>query len=534
MGRCHDFGVQVRADCEHPMQAGEDSCACPECDSVCEGRFKGCVAVWARGPRPVEVASSPVLPGHPAANGAGGSAPVPPTDPAFAFERPEEQPPRLGGGEASLHLVGWADASTVRGEVDALSRGVSHQQALVSQLIDAYSDLRGSVKDERLAAIVRSTVEELLGCHQASIETEMARGTRRLDQVAADLDELRREHRNERSMTAARHDELGSELRNLLARARADLSDMLSAGTRRLDEVVSQIAELTTAQHAVAGNTTKAHEDLRTALDDALRRNAAEASEALAANAGKLDEAACDIKELLAGVSSSTAEVREAKEGAERLFSDLREAMLHQHDVARSDRDLTRHLMVEKIDAFATSIEESAKDALVRAVAASEERTTERVERAVAELRRSLQDAEEASERHLAEVARAEDERSRALEASLSQLREALQGTHALAAAQQEETELLDRAMRVLQQSIAEQHAGLLEALGRHRRSSSDLLRRQLRPLVEAIVDDAARRDEQATLRRIETAVTNVRRSLQEAGPPDTSSKNPRPRRGAR
>ena len=187
-------------------------------------------------------------------------------------------------------------------------------------------------------------------------------------------------------------------------------------------------------------------------------------------------------------------------------------------------------------DGVATTIEQNAKVALAQAVAASEERTTERLERAVAELRRSLQDAEEASERHLAEVAGAEDERWRALRESLSELREALQGTHTLAAAQQEETELLDRAMRTLQESVAAQHAELLEALFRHRRSSSDLLRRQLRPVVEAIpdlVDDAARTNEQATLRRIEAAVTKIRRSLQEAGAADAPADDARRRRAA-
>ncbi len=156
------------------------------------------------------------------------------------------------------------------------------------------------------------------------------------------------------------------------------------------------------------------------------------------------------------------------------------------------------------------------------------------MQEAVGQLRQTLQDAEETFERRLAEMARAEDERWRALRTALSELREALQGSQALAAAQQEEAELLDQAMRMLQQSVAEQHAELLDALVRHRRSSSALLTKQLRPLVDAIpdlVDDAARSNEQASLRRIEAAVAKIRRSLQEVGGAEPPGKDSRSRR---
>src|SRR5215218_8703173 len=53
MGRCHEFGSQIREGCGHPMRAGERACACPECGVVCQGQFDGCPDVWARGPRPI-------------------------------------------------------------------------------------------------------------------------------------------------------------------------------------------------------------------------------------------------------------------------------------------------------------------------------------------------------------------------------------------------------------------------------------------------------------------------------------------------
>ena len=55
MGWCHEFGPQIAESCEHPMTAGATSCSCEVCGTVCTGRFAGCAAVWARGPREVAV-----------------------------------------------------------------------------------------------------------------------------------------------------------------------------------------------------------------------------------------------------------------------------------------------------------------------------------------------------------------------------------------------------------------------------------------------------------------------------------------------
>ena len=58
MGLCHEFGAQIRADCEHPMRAGASACSCAECGVVCRGLFDGCPAVWERGPRPVTISAT--------------------------------------------------------------------------------------------------------------------------------------------------------------------------------------------------------------------------------------------------------------------------------------------------------------------------------------------------------------------------------------------------------------------------------------------------------------------------------------------
>ncbi len=52
MGWCHEFGLEIESLCSHPMVAGRTSCACPDCGTVCPGRFEaGCESVWKRGPR---------------------------------------------------------------------------------------------------------------------------------------------------------------------------------------------------------------------------------------------------------------------------------------------------------------------------------------------------------------------------------------------------------------------------------------------------------------------------------------------------
>src|SRR5438270_8923080 len=62
MGWCHEFGVQIRPDCGHPMQADRDSCVCIECGTACTGHFGGCPDVWARGPIPVTlIPSRPIV-----------------------------------------------------------------------------------------------------------------------------------------------------------------------------------------------------------------------------------------------------------------------------------------------------------------------------------------------------------------------------------------------------------------------------------------------------------------------------------------
>jgi hypothetical protein len=43
------------------MEAGEQSCACPQCGAVCPGRFGGCRQVWAARATPLTLTARPVV-----------------------------------------------------------------------------------------------------------------------------------------------------------------------------------------------------------------------------------------------------------------------------------------------------------------------------------------------------------------------------------------------------------------------------------------------------------------------------------------
>ena len=617
------------------MEAGDSACVCSHCDSVCEGKFKACSEVWARGPRPVEVRSSAVAAGPSRANGHVNSSPSWPTT------APPVNEGRAAAGHSEATNAGFSlldrpEASTqaLRAELAALSTAMTHQQAVVTQLIGAYGDLRRTPDNESMLAVVEMAVEHALAEHEAERRDVMARTSRRsnelfgqLDDLAAGQrahaaslttlqDELRNEFRNASSRGRAALDEalaagsdrmdnvLGQvkelakdqrahhanqttaqeELRSEVARAlgreraalsealaavtermdalvggvaelttgqqshqahlttaqdemrtqvahalgaeRAALSDALSAVTERMDALVGRVGELTAHQQAQKADLTTGYEDLRTDVADALRHDRAALSEALAQSAGLVSEAVGEVRGLATELSASTIrEVRDAKAHATGLFVDMQKSLARLEKSAGAEREGTREVLEQWLKDFGESIGDVVAAAVAQAVKESEGRTTERLETAVGQFGRSLNDTEEAWARHRLEAAEAEARRLQELSAHLVKLDEGLRGTHALAAAQQEETELLDAAMRTLQEwmedmaaSVATQHQEIREHVARQQRASNALIKRQFRPITESLpelVADAVQQNEEQVLRRIERAVAKVRRSLE-------------------
>lgn len=460
------------------MVPGQDACTCSHCDSVCEGRFTACADVWARGPRPVQL-TGPALPADPLSdNGSldhfhgwvstervvsnGGS--------------PAMQTRTSLGTDASLDALDWPEGSVrvLRTELDDLARAMTRQQAVLTELVSAYGDLRRAPDQESLLVLVRTVVEDALLRHQSTLREDMA------------------------------------------------------GDSRQLHELLTQIRELTADQRAQKVDLATAHEDLRAELHDALGRDRTELYEGLAASSGILRDVLAEVRQTAAELSAATVrEVRKANTDADARFSDLRDSITELQDSARARQD-TREVIERWLRAFADSMGDAVAKAVEQAVEQAEDRMAGRLERAIGQFQQALKDAEEVSERHRVEAAEAEGERARELQTGLMDLSDALRGTHALAAAQREEAELLDAAMSTLHQSlvhletsVAAQHVELREDLARQRRSASALLKRQLRPITESLpelVAAAVTRSEEETVRRIERALAKLQRSVEQQG----------------
>lgn len=127
------------------MVAGDASCHCVECGVVCSGRFRGCGAVWDRGPvqQPVvrrRAAKEPSVPNGPApaestaaaaatepaatATESAATAPVRPSSPG-----PVAPPVGSGSDRVSAFLMALDD---VRSELGALHQAVERQQEFLS------------------------------------------------------------------------------------------------------------------------------------------------------------------------------------------------------------------------------------------------------------------------------------------------------------------------------------------------------------------------------------------------------------------
>jgi hypothetical protein len=191
MGRCHEFGSQIREGCGHPMRAGERACACPECGVICQGQFDGCPGVWARGPRPIALTISPAIEAPrvraltagpaPATNGSGN------TNGNGGYAGPPQSPPRAepgqSGGSRTEILQWFEDAfDELRNELHALASTVTRQQAMLAELLDS--------RDAELRVVmVAESLPELVGEAAAKALTDQSDG---LAEVVADsLDDFR-------------------------------------------------------------------------------------------------------------------------------------------------------------------------------------------------------------------------------------------------------------------------------------------------------------------------------------------------------
>ena len=244
MGRCHEFGSQIREGCGHPMRAGERACACPECGIVCEGQFDGCPDVWARGPRPVALSVSgaaaiaaprvrALAAGTATESSArttnGHTAEPPPPAPSAPPRSPGQ------GADSRTEILRWFEDAfdELRNELHALASTVTRQQAMLAELLD-------SREAELRVVMVAESLPELAGEAAAKALADQSGGL--ADVVAGSLEDFRaRVEASEQSNTAVM-DGMRELLRRIELTADLNAEDIRLEGDARLEALKASVA----------------------------------------------------------------------------------------------------------------------------------------------------------------------------------------------------------------------------------------------------------------------------------------------------
>lgn len=257
MGRCHEFGSQIREGCGHPMRAGERACACPECGVICQGQFDGCAGVWARGPRPVALTIAPAInapralnagpdpstaSAAPAAASAGangngtgnanGNAAYAPPPPPPPPEPPRAEPSQSGGNRTEI--LQWFENAfdALRDELHALASTVARQQAMVAELLD-------SREAELRVVMVAESLPELVGEAAAKALTDQSDAL--ADVVSDSLDDLRATVAAADQSSVAVMDGMRELLRRIELTAEINADDSRLEGAAHLDSLKASV-----------------------------------------------------------------------------------------------------------------------------------------------------------------------------------------------------------------------------------------------------------------------------------------------------
>ena len=252
MGRCHEFGSQIRDGCGHPMRAGERACACPECGVVCEGQFDGCPEVWARGPRPVALTvtgaaaiAAPrvrALAAGPLTSHAEEAAvpsnghtapPPPPPGPAAAPPPPRSSPGQ--GADSRAEVLRWFEDAfdELRNELHALASTVTRQQAMLAELLD-------SREAELRVVMVAESLPELAGEAAAKAVADQSGGLAEI--IAGSLDEVRASVKASEQSNSQAIDAMRELLRRVELTADLNAEDIRLEGDARLESLKASVA----------------------------------------------------------------------------------------------------------------------------------------------------------------------------------------------------------------------------------------------------------------------------------------------------
>ena len=328
MGRCHEFGSQIREGCGHPMRAGERACACPECGVVCQGLFDGCPDVWARGPRPIHLTNVAALGG----NGTGSvralnagpelarrsasqqqappPPPPPPSRPSTTNGFRSSPPPPGAALDSRTEILQWFEDAfdDLRNELHAVVSTVTRQQAMLAELLDAR-------EAELRVVVVAESLPELAGEAAAKALANESSG---LAEVVADyLEEFRRSVEASELSSASVMDGMRELLQRMELTAEVGVEDAAADGAERLDalkaSVARQLRPLAADIGALAAEAVAAEErdTARTrALKASLTKQIQPLADKLDAAIARSDRQLAEIHERLDGLAAPPARAR--------------------------------------------------------------------------------------------------------------------------------------------------------------------------------------------------------------------------------
>ncbi|HEX3622114.1 MAG TPA: hypothetical protein VHT97_07350 [Acidimicrobiales bacterium] len=256
MGRCHEFGSQIREGCGHPMRAGERACSCPECGVVCQGLFDGCPDVWARGPRPITLTTVAALGGNgarPVRALTAGPAPSreeppppppPPPPPTNGFTGAQQQPPPHvsnngapsgQGGASRTEVLNWFEDAfdDLRNELHAVVSTVTRQQAMLAELLDAR-------EAELRVVVLAESLPDLAGEAAAKALAEESGGL--ADMVSGYLEDFRLAVQASEESSASVMDGMRELLQRVELTAELNTEEARVEGAAHLDALKASVA----------------------------------------------------------------------------------------------------------------------------------------------------------------------------------------------------------------------------------------------------------------------------------------------------
>lgn len=369
MGWCHEFGPQIAETCEHPMTAGASSCSCTVCGTVCTGRFAGCTAVWARGPKEVvleaprvggtgrKTAASPIGMDSGGDNGARWRLPLDPmrpsnltrpTDPdpapllppAMVDLVPNAAPPTVSNGQspAKDERLEFATPDTARFVVAQLGELNEHVAALAERTTEKSDATLEKLQDEvqRLSSMRDFEAPDVTARFVVAQLSELNEHVAALTALATEKSE-------------ATLEKLHNELRRLSSMREVDLTEQ-AAG------IFSAVQVGTTALESFATTVGAVTTDLRAIL-----------REALATIGG--------TEGLAAAVIENASEVLDVRQEIRNAFARIERDMAA---ISKQTREPIEEIAMNLNDDQLTFIVEAVTESVVSALTAQEPRTSSR------------------------------------------------------------------------------------------------------------------------------------------------------------